>query len=237
MSAAVTLTDNSTYLGRMLSGLAPGLVGITGPAGAGKSVLSAALCRDGTRSVYSADSRFIGDSLERRALLTHKQARSEDDYRDGANQFNWWDWHAIERDLTSLAAGEGVAIEAPYDRGTGARSSSVTIMPRPQVIFEGALLGPPQIVQKLRIVIFVCLPAPLRLERIVKKDQYRRSFNEILARFLITELSETTYYNQLFAWAQEKLVFVDGLTGQPCAPFTPARDLFIPLRTKLEPQR
>lgn len=82
---------------------------------------------------------------------------------------------------------------------------------------------------------FLCVPAAVRFERTAAKDAGRRSFNEILARFLITEFSETTYYRQLFAWARRKIVFIDGVTGQPCSPFTLADDLFVPLRMTPEP--
>lgn len=234
MNVPVSVTGNVAFVDRMLTGIGSGLIGITGPAGSGKSTLSAMLLNDGRRGVYPADSRFIGSSLERRALLAHKQASSSDDYRDGANQFNWWDWQAIERDLTSLMAGRGVVIESAYERDSGKRSSDLAIAPKSQILYEGALLGPPQIVNKLKAVIFLCAAAPLRFERIVRKDKERRSFNEIVARFLITEFSEATYYHRLFAWAREKLIFIDSLSGQPCAPFVPASDLFIPLRMTMD---
>jgi hypothetical protein len=70
----------------------------------------------------------------------------------------------------------------------------------------------------------------VRFERILAKDSARRSFNEILARFLITEYSETIYYRNLFTWAADRIVFVDTATGHPCARPDLPDELFVPLK-------
>jgi len=54
----------------------PGLYGVKWPAGVGKSVASSSLAASMEAAVYSADYRFIGNSLERRILLIHKQTKS-----------------------------------------------------------------------------------------------------------------------------------------------------------------
>ncbi len=203
---------------------------ITGSAGSGKSYVAREIADLLGCSVYSADFRFIGDSAARRDLLSRKQARSLSDFRDSANQFNWWDWNAIDTDLADLAAGRAVTIQSAYDRASGRAGSPLVIAASRQVLYEGALLGPPQIVPRLQRVFFLCTSPRIRFERILAKDQGRRSFNEILARFLITEYSETLHYRALFAAAQDRMLFIDSETGRPAGrPELPA-ELFIPLQ-------
>jgi hypothetical protein len=67
----------------------------------------------------------------------------------------------------------------------------------------------------------------------MKKDLGRRTFNEILARFLITEYSETLYYRMMLEWAESKTIFIDGLTGMPCSKPVFPSDLFIPLHVTI----
>jgi uridine kinase len=236
VTIAELTVDGSATIARMIADVGAGVIGVTGPAGAGKSTVGAALAGIGKCSIYSVDARFIGDSLERRALLSYKQGRSPGDYRDSANQFNWWDWESIDRDITALRAGSKVVIPAAYNRASGEKEANLVISPRSQILVEGALLGPPQIIQKIKAIIFLCVPANVRFERLLAKDTGRRSFNEIVARFLITEYSETIYYRQLFEWARDKMIFVDGVTGRRCNTFELATDLFIPLRTKADGQ-
>ena len=234
MTSLELALDGSANIARTIADIGSGIIGVTGPAGSGKSTVGAATAGTGTCGIYSADARFIGDSLERRALLSYKQGRSPSDYRDSANQFNWWDWEAIERDITALRAGSEVVIPSAYNRASGEKETNLVISPRPQLLFEGALLGPPQIIQKIKAIIFLCVPADVRFERLLAKDSGRRSFNEIVARFLITEYSETIYYRQLFEWARDKIIFVDGETGRRCNPFELPADLFIPLRMNVD---
>lgn len=207
-----------------------GLFGITGPAGAGKSCAGEELSLTHGFTLYSADFRFIGDSIERKTLLKRKQAKSIVDYQDSANQFNWWDWSAIRRDLDDLMSGSSVVLDSPYDRVSGKKSDPIQLQPSKVILFEGAILGPPDLIDKFTKIVFLSTPARDRFDRILKKDIQRRSFNDVLARFLITEYSETLYYRNLFSWAKHKLVFVDSLSGHPCqTPLLPT-DLFVPFR-------
>lgn len=209
------------------------LAAVTGSAGSGKTFAAERLSALHDYTVYSADFRFIGDSTDRRELLERKQARSAEDYKDSSNQFNWWDWSAIYRDLSDLANGSSVVLEAPYDRKTGQKTEPVKIQPARTILFEGALLGPPQLIDKFSRIFFMCTPQKTRFDRILEKDFNRRSFSEILARFLITEYSETLYYKNLFSWAQDKLVFVETDTGRPCSKPELPGDLFVPFRVNL----
>lgn len=219
-----------SYISSILTVYNAGLFGITGPAGSGKTHAAAALSVSHRCTFYSADLRFIGDSVERRALLDRKQAKSLVDYQDSANQFNWWDWSAIQRDVNDLMTGSSVIVESPYDRTSGTKGHAIEIKPSKIILFEGAVLGPPDLVHKFTKVFFLLTPEMERFDRILKKDIQRRSFNDVLARFLITEYSETIYYKNLFSWASEKLIFVDTLSGRPSSQPLLSSDLFVPLR-------
>jgi len=219
-----------SFVSSILKGHSSGLFGITGPAGSGKTYTGKALSASHGFTLYSADFRFIGDSVERKALLNRKQAKSVVDYQDSANQFNWWDWSAIRRDVNELMEGSSLVVESPYDRTSGTKVDPIEIKPSKIMLFEGAILGPPDLINKFTRIFFLSTPQRERFDRILKKDIERRSFNDVLARFLITEYSETIYYKNLFSWAHEKLVFVDTVTDRPCSKPDLPGDLFVPLR-------
>jgi cytidylate kinase len=220
----------TSLIGGMLDRHGPGLYGVTGPAGAGKSFAAADVSRTTGVTVYSADYRFIGNSLERRMLLIRKQMKSIDDYRDSANQFNWWDWGAILSDVEDLLRGSDVSLTAAYDRSSGNAGGDVHLPATDRIIIEGALLGPHYLATKIKKVFFLWADPAVRFQRLLLKDSGRRSFGEICARFLITEYSETLYYQNLFKWIGDRIVFVDSLTGLPCGQPALATDLFVPLR-------
>src|SRR5271157_1143187 len=103
-----TITDIVQHLG-------PGVYGITGSAGSGKTTLSSSL----NYTIYSIDTRFIGDSQVRKDLLQKKQSQSIDDYMDAVNQFNWWNWDAVLKDLLVLTKRQDITIKKAYNRDTG----------------------------------------------------------------------------------------------------------------------
>lgn len=221
----------TSIISSMLDRFGPGLYGITGPAGTGKSFASIGVSSVTNSTVYSTDFRFIGDSITRRMLLIRKQAKSIDDYRDSVNQFNWWDWGAILSDLEKLLAGFDVNLLAAYDRSSGYAVTNILLPANDKIIIEGALLGPHYLVSKIKKVFFICSAPDIRFQRLLLKDSGKRSFSEICARFLITEYSETIYYKNLFKWANDRILFLDGLTGLPCGRPDFPKDLFIPLRS------
>lgn len=183
------------------------VIGVTGNAGAGKSTLARKLPPQDFVA-YGIDGRFVGDSLFRKRLLKAKAESSIHAYIDACNQFNWWDWDSIIRDVGALANNETVALEA-YNRDTGEFESTNLIPAGRRVVCEGALLGPEAITQLLDVIVFVYSPIKTRLERLIAKDSSRRSVSEIVARFLITEYSETLYYQHLFEHHKEKIFFVN----------------------------
>lgn len=204
------------------------VIGVTGNAGAGKSTLAKSLPKENFIS-YSIDGRFVGDSQFRKHLLKAKAESSIHAYIDACNQFNWWDWDSVIRDVSTLAANEPVVLEA-YDRDKGAFCSESLVPDGRRVVCEGALLGPEAITELLDVIVFVYSPIKVRLERLIQKDAARRNVTEIVARFLITEYSETLYYQHLFENQREKIFFVNGNGAFiPHPPDVLASESFIPL--------
>lgn len=163
--------------------LPPGVYGIMGPAGSGKSSLA-----DQIRSTYgfktiSLDDFFIGDSEYRKRLLKAKQERSIDALQDAVNQFNWWDWD------------EAVATLA-------------RMVPKAPVFVEGAILGPPSALEFYRKIFVYSEDQETRLRRLLTRDGHKRTVTEICARFLITEYSENLYYKTIAPILAEKGVIL-----------------------------
>lgn len=203
-------------------------IGVTGNAGAGKTCLSNSLSPEKFVK-YSIDWRFIGDSAFRKELLKVKANNSINSYIDACNQFNWWDWDQVSKDIAGLMSGSEIFFNA-YDRDTGGYSNVGVKRLNKKVVVEGALLGPESMMNMFDAIIFVYSPARIRLDRILGKDTGRRSVDEIVARFLITEYSESIYYRQLLTNYGDKVFFVDdsgGFISYP--PDVLSRDCFIPL--------
>lgn len=224
----------ASFLDSLIASTGGKMVALTGPAGVGKSTLAKELALRSGRSTYSTDYRFIGDSRDRRALLDRKRHRSVSDYRDGANQFNWWDWSKISDDVAQLSSGVPVTIPEAYDRRTGASAGNLTLVSGTGLIVEGALLGPPELATLFAAIIFLVLPVDVRFQRLVQKDSNRRSFEDIVARFLLTEYSETLYYRNLVSWAGPRLTFVDALTYRPVSSPAFPKSLYIPVPVDYE---
>ena len=211
-----------------LSGSDWSCIGVTGNAGAGKTSLSSSL-NSFDFVKYSIDWRFIGDSAFRKELLKAKANNSINSYIDACNQFNWWDWDQVCRDLAGLMSGSEIFFNA-YDRDTGGYSDIGIKRLNKKVVVEGALLGPESMIKMFDAIVFVYSPAQTRLARILGKDAGRRSVGEIVARFLITEYSESIYYRQLLMNYSDKVFFVnDSGSFIPYPTDILSKDCFIPL--------
>lgn len=203
-------------------------IGVTGNAGAGKTSFSKSLdCNKFVK--YSIDWRFVGDSVFRKELLSAKAKNSIHSYIDACNQFNWWDWDLVYKDIVDLISGNEIVFGA-YDRDTGRYSNVAIERLNKKIVVEGALLGPESMIKMFDAIIFVYSPAKVRLSRILDKDAGRRSLGEIVARFLITEYSESIYYRQLLNSYSDKVFFVDNAGSFiSCPSDVLSSDCFIPL--------
>jgi len=99
-----------SIIANLISSFGAGSYGITGVAGSGKTTLTRQPSKELGGVCYSADYRFFGDSQARAMLMQEKLERSFDAYRDSVNQFNWWDWSTIMRDLDALSRGNSITI-------------------------------------------------------------------------------------------------------------------------------
>lgn len=157
------------------------LIGITGAAGCGKSTLATEL---GLPS-YHIDSAFIGDSTFRKELMEASRKRSAESLQDKSNQYNWWNWDLVEETLKTLKKSDKPAL------------------------VEGAILGPPAIVNMLDAILLIEIPNELREARIFARDIWKRSDQEIKDRLFLTNAYESKYYEWLLLFYGSKIYRID----------------------------
>lgn len=157
-------------------------IGITGGAGSGKTFLTKCLMLPS----FSLDSDFIGDSSYRKNLLENKFFKSYESYLDACNMYNWWNWDKVEEHFESTLESHGR-----------------------RAVLEGAILGPDSIIRKLDVILFLNIPAEQRFARLREREGSKRTFNESMHRFLITEFSENLYYAKLLNDYSGDMFFLD----------------------------
>jgi uridine kinase len=180
------------------------LVGICGRAGAGKTTLVQKMAQDLAHSeiehvAYSGDWRFILDSKGRKEWLDEKWRAGMDAYLNAVNQFSWWDFAGIFRDLAMLQDEQAVEITKAYDRVTGTKSACVTIGPirRGIILYENCILGQLDAMPSLDIFVLVNTSDHVCLERLLRKDAHRRPVPDIATRYLMTTYSENIFLRVL----------------------------------------
>jgi uridine kinase len=180
------------------------VIGITGRAGAGKTTLAQKISQELTLAqidnvAYSGDWHFILDSKGRKEWLSEKWRAGMDAYLNAMNQFSWWDFKSIFKDITALKNGQGVVIEDAYDRVTGTKTAKIEIDPmeRGVIIYENCILGTPEALSSLDMVVLVNTPEHVCLERVLRKDSLRRSVADVATRYLMTTYSENIFLQVL----------------------------------------
>lgn len=188
-----------------------GITAITGAAGSGKTTMASLIQQKLSDCVkYSADFAFIGDSKYRKNLLDRKQFYSIEYLIDACNQFNWWDWEKIEKVLNEFKLNNTIGFGEVYDRDTGEFKTIKSSDTKDLLIYEGSILGPDSIINKIDRIFFLQCDPQIRLQRLLIKDSKRRSPQEIAARFLITEYSEAVFYKHLFKNYKDKITAING---------------------------
>jgi uridine kinase len=192
------------------------VVGIGGRAGSGKTTLVQKIVENlATAQIetvaYSGDWRFVLDSKERREWLHEKWRAGMDAYLKAINQFSWWDFGAIFRDLVALQHGRAVRIPDAYDRRTGTKAAEVTLQPiqRGIILYENCILGDLETIPRLDIIVLVNTPDQVCLERILRKDAHRRPVAEIVTRYLMTTFSENIFFRILREQFSDRAVACD----------------------------
>ena len=212
------------------------LAGVCGRAGSGKSTLVDRLAGDisarGVPSIsYSGDWRFALDSSERKKLLRQRSRGALGDYVRSLNQFTWWDFAKIRKDLIALSSGKQIQLDKVYDRKSGRTERSMSVGPieKGVILYESAILGGLDCLELLDVVILLNTPDAVCLERTLRRDSGRRSIPEIASRFLITTHSENLFLETLSRY-QAKTVTCDDqgrLGGR--LPIASVSDLPIPI--------
>jgi uridine kinase len=192
------------------------VVGIGGRAGSGKTTLVQKIAEglDAAQIetvAYSGDWRFVLDSKERREWLQEKWRAGMDAYLNAINQFSWWDFGAIFRDLAALQNDRAVQIPEAYDRRSGTKTAEVALEPirHGMILYENCILGDLETIPKLDIIVLVNTPDPVCLERILRKDGHRRPVPEIVTRYLMTTYSENIFFRILREQFSDRTVACD----------------------------
>jgi len=185
------------------------LIGICGRAGAGKTTLANKLKEElDNVIVYSGDWRFKQNSEERKKLFEEKWKAGIDAYMHTINQYTWWDFQQIGKDLDTLSRGEELWIINAYNRKTGSRGLSINFYEKDKsiILYENCILGGVDILEKLDLIIFVNTSDDVCFSRIMKKDLGRRTVVEIASRFLITSFSENKFLTNMLDHFSEKVL-------------------------------
>jgi len=192
------------------------LAGVCGRAGAGKTTLVSKISDDLKHNkidnvIYSGDWRFNLDSVERKFWLQEKWKTGMDAYLYAINQFSWWNFELIYRDLSELVNGARLYIKDSYNRLSGKKDFIVDI-PRIEkgiILFENCVLGGVEYLENLDIIVLVNTPDILCHERILKKDASRRSLPEIMIRNLITTYSENFFFKLILKNFSDRTIACD----------------------------
>ena len=192
------------------------VVGVGGRAGAGKTTLVQKISYDlATAHVenvaYSGDWHFILDSNDRKEWLRETWRVGMDAYLNAVNQYNWWDFEAIYRDLDALRNGKTINIMGAYDRLTGTKTAEITLgaVDRGVILYENCILGNLEKIPSLDIIVLVNTPDQVCLQRMLKKDANRRSVPDIVTRYLMTTYSENIFLLHLRKGFSDRMVVCD----------------------------
>jgi uridine kinase len=212
------LKDKKNMQGRFL-------VGVCGRAGAGKTTLVGKISQELNREqidniTYSGDWRFNLDSAERKVWLREKWKMGMDAYLYAINQYSWWNFGFIYKDLNELVKGKSLHITNAYNRLTGKKDLDVDIpkVERGVIILENCVLGGVENLETLDVIVLVNTPDIVCHERILKKDASRRSLPEIMIRNLVTTYSENIFLKLLLNNFSAKTITCDAdgaLTSYP----------------------
>lgn len=165
------------------------LILLCGGAGAGKTSFT-----KNYPTTYELDSAFINDSEFRKQLLKHK-SKDFGSYLDVCAMQSWIDWDKATNDVDRLL--EIVTGIGNLDNFHGRF-----------VLVNGAIVSP-GFASAADEIIYVYVDQQTRFKRLVERDSFKRSFDELLERFVITNYAENMCYANLFKHHANKIKVVD----------------------------
>ena len=187
------------------------IIGLFGRAGSGKTSLANRLSESLSNvMVYSGDYRFKLSSYERKNLLLDYDMFN---YLKNINQFNWWDFKKIFSDIKEFKKNGEVKLESYYDRQTGEFKEDL-ILKGDVLIFENCI-ATEEILNLCDSIFFIDVPIKECFDSIYKKDKGRRTFLDIIERFMITNKSEGDFIKVLLD--RENVTFINR-EGDPIIP-------------------
>jgi len=132
-------------------------------------------------------------------------------YLGAINQFSWWDFDAIFKDLSALRNGQAINIVGAYDRLTGTKAGEISLGPvkRGVILYENCILGKLETLPSLDIIVLVNTTDRVCLERTLRKDAQRREVADIVTRYLMTTYSENIFLRGLSERFSDRTVACD----------------------------
>ena len=165
------------------------IIGIIGPAGSGKSTLAKQFITN-----YELDSCFIGSSADRKLLLEAK-SKHYSSYIDMCGMTTWWDYDKAYDDVVKLK--EKIFGQGNIDGFYGNK-----------LIINGAIFDN-KLFNLCDLLVFIDIPQETRYNRLIERDKHKRTFKEIMVRWLTTEYAENLNYTYMFNNFKNKIVVID----------------------------
>ena len=176
------------------------VIGITGPAGAGKTTMIAPFIqtmiesKGGWCSIMGLDSFFKLSSEDRSQWLKEGKESGEREYAFRSNQMNWWDFSNAECSLRSLKAGKPLHLTNVYNRADKGRlTGTIRIAPplgKGIFILDGVAIAH---LQEIDALLYVHAHDDIRFQRLVIRDAHR-GYDAAQERFKLTQEFERQYF-------------------------------------------
>ncbi|MBI2084317.1 MAG: AAA family ATPase [Candidatus Aenigmarchaeota archaeon] len=183
---------------------------VIGPVGAGKTYVSRHLCDEAEKmhipaSYLGFDSYLRLSSSERKRMLQEADASQNPELVALAtNQLEWYDFVALNRDLSQLKEGSHIHRQSVYSKETGELDAVLDVSTQdllarsngtaPLLVIDGTYLLHDGLRNLFDAVVFLYANDEVRLERLRRRDSHRRTPKEIKRQFIIAYESQMPYF-------------------------------------------
>ncbi len=194
-------------------------LGITGRAGAGKTIFSKILQQYFTNAgieaiAYNGDWDFRLSSAERKKWIGEPRKKGDlAEYARRANQESWWDFDQMAYNFRQLSNGNPVHIVNGYDQKTGDKIVDKVIEPPKKegiVVIEQPFIG--YVLPELKGLVYLYIEPGEGFLRLFARDREKRGIYDSIQRFAETTSSEdlhlAKHYSSMTALG-DKFVAID----------------------------